>query len=294
MNLYSRYIWLVDTINRHGRITRQEINKLWVQSPYSDGNPMPRRTFYNYRQAVEEIFNIVIENDPSTYEYYIPESEQKRGTTAWLLDSAATSDIITGARDVADRIFLENVPSARQNLPTIVQALRDNVSIKFDYHPYTRTKPTTGVVVEPYFTKIFKQRWYVVGRNVKEDKIKTYALDRMQRVTLQRDTFKLPADFDPATYFRDAFGIVVDQGQPKTIKLKVEPTRAKYFKALPLHHTQDAMETDAFTIFTYKMRITRDLVADLLSYGSEVTVMQPPELKAMIVNELQKSLNNYK
>ena len=73
-DLFNRYIWLVDTIRRYGRITRQEIDECWRRSRFSDGSSrLPRRTFYNYRQAVEELFSINIECDPSTFEYYISE-----------------------------------------------------------------------------------------------------------------------------------------------------------------------------------------------------------------------------
>ena len=57
-DLFSRYIWLIDTIKRYGHITREELNDLWKKSPYSNGESLPRRTFYNYRIAIEDIFKI--------------------------------------------------------------------------------------------------------------------------------------------------------------------------------------------------------------------------------------------
>ena len=41
------------------------------------------------------------------------------------------------------------------------------------------------------------------------------------------------------------------------------------------------------------MRITRDLVSELLSYGPEVEVLAPVELRAMMRNELEKALQPY-
>ncbi|MDE7237544.1 MAG: WYL domain-containing protein, partial [Paramuribaculum sp.] len=76
-NLFNRYIWLVDTIRRHGRITRSELNRLWVRSSFSDGTDrgIPRRTFYNYRNAIAELFGVDILYDPATYEYSISSEE---------------------------------------------------------------------------------------------------------------------------------------------------------------------------------------------------------------------------
>lgn len=75
--------------------------------------------------------------------------------------------------------------------------------------------------------------------------------------------------------------------------LKVSPRQAKYFRALPLHHSQEEMIHDQYSIFNYHLRLTPDFVQELLSYGPNVTVLAPAELRAMIVNNLQQSLDNY-
>jgi predicted DNA-binding transcriptional regulator YafY len=86
---------------------------------------------------------------------------------------------------------------------------------------------------------------------------------------------------------------MVTQSQPKTIKLKVEAQQAKYFRALPLHPSQREMINDKYSVFTYRMRITSDLVAEILSHGPRVTVISPVELKTMLINELNDALKCY-
>ncbi len=293
-DLFNRYIWLVDTIKRYGKITREELNARWKCSPYSGGEALPRRTFYNYRQAIEDLFKINIECNPSTFEYYIEESDvHTESMTNWLLNSAAMSNVLSDSREISDRIFLEEVPSAREYLAVVMDGLKENRPINFTYHPYTRVNSTPDVIVEPYFLKIFRQRWYVTGRNVKENVIKTYALDRMSGVTVEQYTFQMPQDFDAETYFRDSFGIVFTQGEVKNVMIKTSARQAKYLRALPLHHSQQEMIHDAYSIFTYRLRITPDFVEELLSHGPQITVLAPPELRAMMVNSLQESLANY-
>ena len=60
-DLFSRYVWIVDTITRYGSISRERLNQLWLRSHLSDGNPIPERTFFHYRRAIEENFHIDIE-----------------------------------------------------------------------------------------------------------------------------------------------------------------------------------------------------------------------------------------
>jgi predicted DNA-binding transcriptional regulator YafY len=41
------------------------------------------------------------------------------------------------------------------------------------------------------------------------------------------------------------------------------------------------------------MKITPDLIQELLSYGNKITVMSPPELRTAMVDALEKALDNY-
>lgn len=294
-NLFTRYIWIIDTIKRYGHITREELNRLWILSPFSNGEPLARRTFYNYRAAIEDLFKISIECNPSTFEYYIDEPDnQSQSVTDWMLNSAAMSDVLTDAREISSRIFLEDVPSARTHLSDIIKAIKASNPVTFTYQPFNRLNAAHGIVLEPYFLKLFRQRWYVTGYVSADNKIKTYALDRMHNVKSLREQFVMPEDFDSAEFIRDSFGIVFSQGDVKQVEIKTDSRQAKYFRALPLHHSQSEMLHDAYSIFYYKLKLTPDFVQELLSYGPRIKVVSPPELKAMMVENLTQALNNYK
>ena len=59
-DLFDKYIWLVDTIYRAGKITFEEINERWLRSRLSEGEDIPLRTFHNWRIAIEQVFDINI------------------------------------------------------------------------------------------------------------------------------------------------------------------------------------------------------------------------------------------
>jgi predicted DNA-binding transcriptional regulator YafY len=153
--------------------------------------------------------------------------------------------------------------------------------------------PTNGIVLEPYFVKIFKQLWYVIGMNVKDGAVKTYSLDRITQLNLLQDTFTMPDGVKPSEFFKDCFGIITNKNKAKRITLRVEPTQAKYFRALPLHPSQMEEVHDNYSVFTYWMRITYDLKEEIMSHGSSVEVLEPTELKLLIQNELKQALDNY-
>ena len=294
-NLVNRYVWLVDTISRYGRITLKDLKSAWLRSDISEGKPLARRTFFHYRDGVEDMFDINIQCDKSTFEYYIDDSgsEENARLKSWLVDSVSLSGMLSNAHDISGRIILENVPSAREHLPVIIDALKQNHRIGFSYKSYTRSRPTDGIILEPYFVKIFKQLWYVIGLNVNDGLIKTYSLDRISRLNLLQETFTMPGDVNPSEFFRDCFGIITNKNSAKRIVLRVEPTQAKYFRALPLHPSQQEEVHDEYSVFTYRMRITYDLKEEIMSHGASIEVLEPKELKTLIRTELEQALKNY-
>ena len=294
-NLINRYVWLVDTINRYGRITLKDLNDAWLRSDISEGKPLARRTFFHYRDAVEEMFDINIQCDKSTFEYYIDNSggESNANLQSWLVDSVSMSGMLSNAHDISGRIILENVPSAREHLPLVIDAMKQNRCIRFSYKSYMRSQPTDGIVLEPYFVKIFKQLWYVIGLNVKDDVVKTYSLDRISHLNLLQETFDMPENIKPSEFFKECFGIITNRNSAKRIVLRVEPTQAKYFRALPLHSSQQEEVHDNYSIFSYRMRVTYDLKEEIMSHGASVEVLEPKELKTLIRNELEQALKNY-
>lgn len=296
-DLISRYIWIVDTIRRYRRISFEQLRERWRLSPFAtESATIPRRTFYNYRRAIEEAFGIEIRYNPSTFEYYIEETDEPhRGAsiTDWLLNSAATSSVVSESRQISSRIFLEDIPSAREHLNVVIDAVRCNHPVQFDYAPYTRVNPSRDVVVEPYFLNLFRQRWYMTGRNTADGKIKTYALDRIVKASMLPETFEIPADFDASRYSSDSFGVIFSMGEPHDIRLRVASRRARYLRTLPLHHSQNEYAHDGFSIFTYRLRLTPDFVSEIVSMGGDVTVEAPGQLRAMVVDQLRNALANY-
>lgn len=294
-SLIRKYIWLVETLRRYGRVTRSRLDELWRKSPFSQGEGLPRRTLFNYRAAAEELFGIEILIDPRTFEYYLAESEDTHDArlAEWLLDSTATANLLTGSRNLAGRIHLESTPSAHVHLASIVEAMQANQRIRFAYQSYTRPVPTRDIFFEPYFVKLFRQRWYVIGLHVESGKIRTYALDRIIELTSLEVTFEIPEGFDADEYFRYSFGIVESHDEPRDIVLRADPFEAKYLRALPLHPTQSETVHEGYSLFHYRMRITEDLVREILAHGPRLVVESPSLLRAHVLDSLRETLEKY-
>lgn len=285
-DLFNRYVWLVNTIYRAGKITFEEINERWVENEMSGGEDLPLKTFHNHRKAVQDLFDINIEcNKRGGYYYYIENVEdiEHGGLRTWLLNTFSVNNLINESHKLKDRIILENIPSGQQFLTFVIEAMRDNRVLKIKHHSFWKDSAST-FEVEPYCVKLFRQRWYMLARSVTYGTIRVYSLDRISEMTDTGKSFTYPEDFDPAGYFYNSFGIIVDQAYPpEIIQLEVYGTKAKYFKALPLHHSQKIIyEGDGYTQFQYYMSPTYDLKQELLSHGDEIRVIAPEHLRKEI------------
>lgn len=293
-NLIGKYIWIIDTLTKNRRLSKSELNRLWMKSDISGGNPMPDRTFYNYRRNIEEIFNIEIKCD-SAGRYYIesPNSVRSNSLTNWLLDTMAVSSAINEAQPGEERIEIEDVPSAREFLPMVLEAIRDSVKLCFSYASFARSRVENNIIFRPYFLKRYKQRWYMIGYQEKSKSIRTYALDRIREMQLVQETFEKPGSITLEDLFGNIVGVTTSEADVKTVRLRATPTQAKYFRALPLHPSQTEEAHDDYSIFNYKLKLNYELAHEILSMGDSVKVLEPPELRAMVVTELESTLGQY-
>ena len=284
--LFSRYVWLLETIHRAGKITFEEINARWLRSELSGGETLSLRTFHHHRDAIEELFDINIECiKRGGYCYYIEDTEEleKGCVRKWLSNSFAVDNLIVESRKLKSRILLEEVPSGKRYLIPLIEAMRDGMIVEVDYQSFRQQVPA-NFEIEPYCLKLFRQRWYVVARSPHYNRVMIYSLDRILDLEVSEKTFYYPDELNPQSYFDACFGIVADDDIGiETVQLKVYAPQDKYFDALPLHHSQRTVEvTEGHTVYEYRIRPTYDFVQELLSHGADVEVLQPSLLRSRL------------
>ncbi len=290
----TKYIWLVDTLTSRGRLTRRELSELWQRSHLSGGKGLPHRTFFTMRREIEEIFGIEI-SVSSAWEYYIdtPADPNARALRSWMLDSYAAGSVLEGMREVADCVIVEEVPSARRYLPRVVEAVRARTVLRFTYSSYNRTMPDRDIDFAPYFIRLYHRRWYMIGQRQSDHCIRTYALDRVTDMVNTGTPFVRPEDMTEVRYFDHTIGITSSHSPEQTIKLKVTHHLAKYLRDLPLHPSQREDLFSSYSIITLRLRLTPDLVREILTMGADATVLEPKTLRLMVMQSLKETLSNY-
>ena len=299
MNIINKYVWLVETIYRAHKISYEEINRKWLDDEdFSEGVELPLRTFHKWRIAVEEMFGLIIENEKrGEYRYYIENEDviTKGGMRSWMLNTISTSNLLLENRSLSDRILLEDVPSGRKYLQPIIDAMKKNHLIHFTYYNYWRDDYRRHCV-EPYCVKLFRQRWYMVGKMLGANVVLVYSLDKMSEFRKSERTFKYPDDFDGEYFFKDCYGIIAGDGTNlEHVVLKVSAGQANYMRDLPLHQSQrETEQTDEYSIFELNIRPTFDFQQEILWNGEDVEVLKPIWLRKEIAGKIKRMWNKYK
>ena len=259
-----------------------------------EGKELATRTFANHIASIADIFGIDIVCDRKTNRYYIENIDDVGGKSIreWMLDALCLNSLLNESATLRDRVIFENVPSNRRFLADIIQAIRDNYKLEIRYKSYRKTEEET-FIIEPYFLKEFKRRWYLYGYKGDADGPHMMALDRMIDVDIIPEEFTMPEEFLAEDYFRGIYGArVYPNMKREMVKLKVYGTQVQYFRSLPLHSSQKEVETnDKYSVFTYFITPDYDFKQDMLSFGDKVEVLEPKELREemkRIVKKLNK------
>ena len=303
--LFKEYIWLIETINQAGRITFAEINEKWRKREEGGGLEFSRTTFNRHRDAILDMFGVIIECDRKDgYRYYIYNKNVLNGDSVanWLFSTLSVGNMLDENVGVQDRILIESVPSGDIHLKRIIKAMRDNKRIMMTYRRYGAAA-ANSFSVAPYCVKLFKRRWYVLARidRPSDDKGKGYSLavfslDRIEDVKLQQETFEIDPDFNAEEYFGECFGVVVGDGtMPERIVIRAYGLEPHYLHDLPLHHSQREIKTtEEYSDFELFMRPTADFKGHLMSRGAQLKVIEPKWLAVDMKNWLQMAINRYK
>ena len=239
MSILNKYIWVVDTLHQAGErgISLKELNEKWVRNEtLSCGEPIPRQTFDRWKGNILDLLGVIIEcHTKGGYRYYIenPEILSDCKLSRWLLDTYSTVNALSKHASLYNRILVEEIPSNRNFLAFIINAMKDNMVVVLTYKNFITEKEHSFPIC-PYCLKMFQKRWYILALSVHENKLRIYALDRIVNVQLTEQHFTIPKDFDAREYFSSYFGIVLDETvKEQRIILRAYKPHQNYLRTLP-------------------------------------------------------------
>ena len=301
LNQTNKLVWIVETIYKARKITFEDLNRKWMDNvDLSGGEEMLKRTFHKWKWNIFDTFGLVIECEKAApYRYYIENvDDMKRGSIEnWLLSTYSVSNSLIESKSIKDRIILEEIPSGREYLEPIIDAMKKNRFIHIIHYNYWR-EDTREHYLMPLCVKLFRQRWYMVGRTWPAGKDILYSLDRIRDFRLSSHSFEFPEDFSPEEYFDGCFGIIPDKNcKVEDVLLKVSAGQANYLRDLPMMQGDNQKEVernDEYSIFKLRVRPTYDFQQELLWNREELEVLKPLWLRKEIAGAVKRMWNKYK
>lgn len=201
--------------------------------------------------------------------------------------------------------FENNVAfSGNIHFATLLEAIINRHPLKIRYKPF-KHKVASEKVIHPYHLKQYNSRWFLFAfdsgmptsswaQQETGNAISCFALDRILRITLSKGTY-IPTDVDFTTYFDNVMGVTVNDSMlVEQITLRVSASRYPYVETKPFSENQRTISHDetSYTI-RFPMKINNELIAKILSYGSDIEVIRPLHLRETIATIIEQMHNKY-
>jgi len=254
-----------------------------------------KRTFQRDLKEIRNNFGVEIEFSRTLKGYWIVQNESENMNFQRMMEAFDMFNSLNLAQDLKPYVQLENRnPQGTENLYGLLHAIKNRLIIEFVHQKFWEEQ-STNRIVEPYALKEFKNRWYLIANDLKDQTVKTFALDRLTELHISRNSFDFPLNFDLEEKFRFCFGIISPNGlTPEVIELQFDPDQGKFIKSLPLHASQEIL-VDNENEFRIRLELctTHDFIMELLSYGNTVKVITPNSLTEKLKEIYYSAFSQY-
>jgi predicted DNA-binding transcriptional regulator YafY len=193
---------------------------------------------------------------------------------------------------------LENVPKDERkitNFDKLIQAWLSKHPVTIRYQEIYEKRPLDRTI-EPYFIEPSARNRanYVIGYCRLKKTICTFMMDRiLGDVKIETETYEIPADFNIDKYLSSAWGTFADQ-PVETIKLCFSNKISQAIRETMFHPSQiTEMQKDGSLLLTLKVNNTGDFHSWIMSWGSEVEVLEPESLRNQIAGVVRSLIDIY-
>lgn len=288
-SLHRIYL-IISKIRQQKYITFEELNE-YLKTRIDDKGLSKR----NIQRDIKEIntnslFSTIITYCKKNKGYYIEEN----GYTSEIdrfIDSINIINSLNTKHGIPKFVLTEkHAPLGTEHLQPLMSAIEKNLCITFRYSKFGELP--TERFLSPYAIKECRARWYVIGMIKGSDELRTFGLDRIDKLVISDIRFKKDLKINVTEKFNYSYGIYSSNEYPiEEVVLSFDASDGNYLKSLPLHHSQVIIkdEKDEFVI-KLQLRVTPDFVMVLLSRSWSLKVLEPLSLRHNILDIYNEAL----
>lgn len=178
-------------------------------------------------------------------------------------------------------------PIQGKTFPLIENAIRKNKRLTIVFNGREIRVDPLGIV---YYSRL--RHWYLVARQ--GEVIKTYHLNNVRKVTETSEPFVYPEGFSLKDWFGPRWGM--EYGE--LIKVKVRflnrsQTHAKVRKDVAHRSSKLTTLEDGSILFQDEIIGVNEFITWVLGFGSAAEILEPVELRSLILERIRETLRNY-
>jgi predicted DNA-binding transcriptional regulator YafY len=159
------------------------------------------------------------------------------------------------------------------------------------FNPQRREE--SGRELEPYVLHFNRNNPYVTGFCLKNLAVRDFRVDRIRSLVVLADKFEMRADFDRREHFGRAFQYQTGQ-EVRSIAIWFDVQTAPYIRERRWHPTQVIEELAAGDlVLRFEAPGLAEVKRWVMFYGKGAVVREPPELVAMMKQEIAEMTTGY-
>jgi predicted DNA-binding transcriptional regulator YafY len=192
--------------------------------------------------------------------------------------------------------FLSGIPAQknygdyREFIKIIQEAIQGRKVLQLLYHP--RDQAPAERKVNPYAVHLRNGSLYVIGHCHLRKDIRTFVVDRMQKIKQTEDSFVMPPDFSLESYLRHSFGMFREE--LARVRVRFHKSLTRYLLERRWHPSQKNKKLkDGSLELTFEVAGTKEIKTWIMGFGSLAKVLEPASLVKEIKGDLGKSLKSY-
>ncbi len=181
---------------------------------------------------------------------------------------------------------------SREVIRTINDAVIAGRGVTMRYRT-ARTGEVADRAFDPYRIWYRNGGLYAIGHDHRSGEIRTFAIDRIERVALEERTFSVPEDFDFDAYTEASFGVMSEP--PVRVRIRFEKEWAVHVEERVWHPSQQLeVLSDGRVELAMEVGGSLELRNWVLSFGAGAEVLEPKTLREEVAAELERAVSHYR
>ncbi len=134
----------------------------------------------------------------------------------------------------------------------------------------------------------------MIGWREPPEAIRTFKIERIERIELLTDHYSIPADFDPSEHLKDAWGIWFTEEEPQPIVLRFSRKVANRVRESSWHESQVLIDKpDGSLLWKADVAEPKEMLPWIRGWGADCEVLEPEGLRRSLMREARKLAELY-